>query len=91
MNHKSQALNLNPVGITINLDKCRYIWEIENKVLRFEYQRSRINADPDKANALNNIIQPNTKVELITFICMMHSNTEFIPNLAKESAVLRDL
>ena len=50
-----------------------------------------IGANPDKVNALQNISRLKAKDELISFICMMQSNTDIILNFAKEAAVLRKL
>ena len=48
-------------------------------------------ADPDRVDALKDIKQPKTKQELISFISMRQSNAEFIPNFAKEAAILSNL
>ena len=50
-----------------------------------------VTPDPEKVKALERINQPKDKNELKSFICMMQSNSGFIPNFAKKVAPLRTL
>ena len=53
--------------------------------------KDSIRAEPREVNALQNITRPKTKNELISFICMLQSNTDFITNFTKEAAVLKEV
>ena len=55
------------------------------------YSGDGVRPDPAKVEALDHITAPNTKPELISFLCMMQSNSAFIANFAKQSALLREL
>ena len=50
-----------------------------------------VKPDPPKVEALEYITPPTSKEELISFLCMMQSNSDFIPNFAQVSAPLREL
>ena len=50
-----------------------------------------VRPDPDKVDDLQYITPPTNKAELISFLCMMQSNAEFIPQFAMKSAILREL
>ena len=47
--------------------------------------------DPPKINALNFVTAPTNKDDLISFLCMMQSNSDFILNFAQKTAPLREL
>ena len=47
--------------------------------------------DPEKVKALDNLATPTNKEELVSFLCMMQSNADFIPGFAQKAAFLRDL
>ena len=55
------------------------------------YVADRVRPDPAKVEALDYITTPTNKEDLISFLCMMQSNADFIPNFAKMSALLGDL
>ena len=55
------------------------------------YGEQGVRPDPAKVEALDYITPPKNKEELISFLCMMQSNSDFIPNFAKESGTLREL
>ena len=77
-------------GITLNAPKCLF----GAKEIRFWgmiVNESGVQPDPEKVQALLHITPPQTKQELISFLCMMQSNSSFIPNFAKHSAILRSL
>ena len=50
-----------------------------------------VRPDPEKVEALDYITAPTNKEELISFLCMMQSNSDFIQNFSKKSAPLREL
>lgn len=52
------------------------------------YGENGVKPDPAKVEALDYITAPTTKEELVSFLCMMQSNADFIPNFAKQSAKL---
>ena len=41
--------------------------------------------------ALDNLATPTNKEELVSFLCMMQSNADFIPGFSQKAAFLRDL
>ncbi|CAB4014624.1 Hypothetical predicted protein [Paramuricea clavata] len=55
------------------------------------YGEDGVKPDPSKVEALVHLTAPTSKEELISFLCMMQSNSAFIPNFAQRSAKLRDL
>ena len=77
-------------GMTLNPKKCQFM----QKEIRFwgmiigEYG---VRPDPEKINDLRYITPPENKQELVSFLCMLQSNSEFIPQFAKKSAILREL
>ena len=81
---------ISEAGITLNAKKCTF-GKPEIKFWGLIISKDGIRTDPNKVAALDGIDRPKTKEELISFICMMQSNADFIPNFAKEVAVLRDL
>ena len=44
--------------------------------------------DSDKIDALNFITASTNKGDFISFLCMMQSNLDFIPNFAQKAAPL---
>ena len=50
-----------------------------------------VRPDPTKVEALRNATRPESKSELMSFLCMMQANSEFIPKLSKETVNLREL
>ena len=55
------------------------------------YRADGIKLDPAKVEALEHITPPSSKEDLISFLCMMQSNADFIPNFAQHSAPSRHL
>ena len=77
-------------GLTLNSNKCSF----GQKQISFWgmiYGAGGVKPDPAKLEALDSISPPNNKEELISFFCMMQSNSEFIENFAKKAAPLHDL
>ena len=77
-------------GLTLNASKCEFgKSEIEFWGMRIgEYG---VKPDPAKVEALEHLKPSNTKEELVSFLCMLQSNADFIQNFAQKSAVLREL
>ena len=76
--------------ITLNPERCTF----EKSKIKFWsliVSEEGISADPDKVDAIKYIKGPKPKEELISVICMMESNAEFIPNFAREAALLSNL
>ena len=55
------------------------------------YGEEGVYPNPAKVQALDYITPPETKEELLSFLCTMHSSSDFIPNFAKESGTLREV
>ena len=50
-----------------------------------------VTPDPRKVEALKNATPPEDKSELMSYLCMLQANAEFIPHLSKETKYLREL
>ena len=77
-------------GLTLNPAKCQFL-KREIKFWGMIISEQGVRPDPEKVSDLQYITPPSDKAELISFLCMMQSNAEFIPQFAKKSAVLRTL
>ena len=55
------------------------------------YSKDGVRPDLEKVEALEHLQAPTNKQELISFLCMMQSNADFIPNFAKKSSKLPEL
>ena len=77
-------------GLTLNPAKCQFL-KREIKFWGMIISEQGVRPDPEKVKDLQYITSPADKGELISFLCMMQSNAEFIPQFAKKSAVLREL
>ena len=95
--HKSHKVVLNEVlqiisevGVTLNPDKCVF----GAKEIRFWgliFSGEGVRPDPEKVDALIDLPPPKNKEDLVSFLCMMQSNSDFIPDFAKRASVLREL
>lgn len=77
-------------GTTLNAAKCTF-GTSEISFWGMIYSKDGMQPDPNKVEALEYITAPSSKEEVLSFLCMMQSNAEFIPNFAKRSASLRSL
>ena len=77
-------------GITLNPDKCKFGVD-SIKFWGLIISAEGIQPDPEKVEALKHMSHPQNKEELVSFICMMQSNSEFMPNFARLSSPLREL
>lgn len=55
------------------------------------YGEEGVYPNPAKLQALDYITPPKTKEELLSFLRMMHSSSDLIPNFAKESGISREV
>ena len=81
---------LSTSGLTLNTKKCVF----GHKEIHFWgliVSGDGVQPDPAKVEALDHITPPRNKVELMSFLCMMQSNSDFIPDFAKKAAKLREL
>ena len=46
---------------------------------------SGVRPDPEKVKALENLPLPKNRSEFKSFICIMQSNSDFIPNFSKNT------
>ena len=53
--------------------------------------RDGVKPDPEKVDALRTVSPPTDKSEAMSFLCMIQSSTEFIPNLSQKTENLREL
>ena len=77
-------------GLTLNPSKCKF-GETEIKFWGMLISENGVRPDPAKVDALKAIRPPTNKQDLISFLCMMQSNSEFIPNFAQKASILREL
>lgn len=78
------------VGLTLNPNKCIF-GQSEIPFWGCIIGKQGIRPDPRKVKALNYARRPETKEELISFLAMVRSNSDFIPQLAHKTASLRQL
>ena len=77
-------------GLTLNPDKCSFgLGEI--KFWGTVFSKYGVKPDPEKVTSLMHVTRPENKDELVSFLCMMQSNSEFIDNFAQKSACLRQM
>ena len=77
-------------GLTLNPNKCLF-GTSEISFWGMKFGTDGIQPDPTKVEALDFLLPPTNKQDLISFLCMMQSNADFIKNFAKKSALLREL
>ena len=76
--------------LTLNTDKCTFA---SNKI-RFWgmiFSADEMQQDPANVDALNFISPPTNKDDLVSFLCMMQPNFDFIENFAQKAASLIEL
>ena len=77
-------------GLTFNPPKC-FFGRKEISFWGMIFGSEGVRPDPAKVEALEYITPPNSKEELISFLCMMQSNSDFIASFSRKSATLREL
>ena len=77
-------------GLKLNSAKCEFA---KSKITFWGMIVSGdgVQPDPGKVEVLEHLDPPNNKAELISFLCMMQSNSDFIPKFSKIAAKLREL
>ena len=77
-------------NLTLNYKKCVFTAK-EIKFWGLIISAEGVRPDPSKVEAVKHFTAPNNKEELISFLCMMQSNADFMPGFAKKASVLREL
>ena len=76
--------------MTLNKEKCKFGAK-EIKFWGMIISAAGIRPDPEKVEALNHMTTPKNKEELISFLCMMQSNSDFIEGFSQKTSTLREL
>ena len=77
-------------GLTLKGEKCRF-FQSEVPFWGLLVNNEGLRADPEKVEALRTATRPNSKSELMSFLCMVQSNRDFIPAIARHTVHLRKL
>ena len=77
-------------GMTLNIKKCMF-FKPEVPFWGVLINADGVRPDPEKVAALKYATPPRDKHELISFLCMIQSNKEFIPRIARKTSHLRCL
>ena len=89
--HLTEALKrIEKAGLTLNKEKCRFSKE-RITFLGQIIDSSGILPDPNKVSAIKNVGIPKNISDVRRFLGMTNQLNKFIPNLADETKVLRDL
>ena len=75
-------------GMTLNLKKCIF-GKDEIPFWGLIISKDGLKPDPKKVDALKTASPPSSKAEITSFLCMMQSNKDFIPNLASRTQHMR--
>ena len=76
--------------LSLNDDECVF------KASEIPFQgmlisRDGVCLDPSKVEALKDAFPPTNKLEVMSFLCILQANAEFVPNLSWETVHLRAL
>ena len=74
--------------MTLNPDKC-FFGKEEIPFWEMIISKEGLKPDPEKVSALTYASRPRSKDELHSFLCMVQSNKDFIPNVASKTINLR--
>ena len=86
-----QVLSLAPQnGITFNPTKCEF-GKTEVDFWGMIFSADGVKPDPKKVEVLDHLTPPHNKEDLISFLCMMQSNSDFIPEFSAKASKLREL
>ena len=77
-------------GLTLNQKKCVF-GARKIKFWGLMVSDEGISPDPEKVEALKYLTAPQSREELISFLCMMQSNADFIEGFSETASVLREL
>ena len=86
-----QALQtIQEANLTLNPNKCLFN-KREIPFWGMIVSGEGVRPDPNKVQALRECTHPENKSEVMSFLCMLQANSEFIPGLSKETENLRRL
>ena len=85
-----QKIEESSLTLTSNLDKCAFMEE-EVQFWGMIVTASGVKPDPKKIEALRTAGKPNSKEEVMSFLCMVQANSDFLPDLALKTTHLRQL
>ena len=77
-------------GLTLNYDKCLFAKK-QIPWWGMLISDKGISPHPDKVKSIKNMAPPTSKDELKSLFCMIQSNSEFIPHLARKTTNIRSL
>ena len=77
-------------NLTLNPDKCLFK-KREIPFWGLIVSGDGVQPDPKKVEALREATHPESKSELMSFLCLLQASIEFIPHLSKETTHLREL
>ncbi len=77
-------------GMTLNINKCMF-HKSQVPFWGMLVDGDGVRPDPEKVKALKFATRPLNKHELVSYLCMIQSNKDFIPFIAQKSAHLRAL
>ena len=77
-------------GMTLNIKKC-IIGKTEIPWWGLIITNEGIKPDPEKVKSLQHATRPRNKEEVRSFLCMVQSNKDFIPKIARLTTNLRNL
>ena len=77
-------------GMTLNLQKCKF-FAPEIPFWGVLLNKHGMRPDPEKVKALKYATKPGNRQELISFLCMVQSNKDFIPYISRKTPHLRAL
>ena len=75
-------------GMTLNLNKCIF-GKDEIPFWGLIISKDGLKPDPKKVDSLKAASPPSSKAEITSFLCMIQSNKDFIPNLASRTQHMR--
>jgi hypothetical protein len=78
------------IGMTLNPEKC-IISESEIPWWGMIISNDGVSPDPGKVDALKHMTPPASKDEVKSLFCMLQSNKNFIPHLARKTIHIRNL
>ena len=73
---------IDQANLALNSKKCSFA-KTETAFWGIIFPSSSVRPDLEKIKALKNLTPPKNRSELKSFICMMQSNNDFIPNFSK--------
>ena len=77
-------------SLTLNAMKCHF-GETDIEFWGLLIGAEGVRPDPAKVKALQHITPPTSREELVSFLCMMQSNSDFVPNFSQMSSKLREM